>query len=143
MNGHILRVTHHGLPMEIISQARDWQGMEDESVRCSLRAHSKWSWLEDRDESAGPMEIAEGSRFWLSGRRGASPGGIRHLTGGSDSKESACNAGDPDLIPESGRSPGGGNGDPLQYSCLENPTDRGAWGATLHGITKSQTRLND
>ena len=138
-----MRVTHHGLPMETISQARDWQGMEDGSVRCSLRAHSQWSWLEDRDESAGPMEIAEGSRFWLSGRRGASPGGIRHLTGSSDSKESACNAGDPDLIPESGRSPGGGNGNPLQYSCLENPMERGAWGATLHGITKSQTRLSD
>jgi len=72
-------------------------------------------------------------------RRGASPGGIRHLTGGSDSKESACNAGDPDLIPEAGSSPGGGNGNPLQYSCLENPMDRGAWGAIFHGITKSQT----
>lgn len=47
--------------METISQARDWQGMEDGSVRCSLRAHSQWSWLEDRDESAGPMEIAEGT----------------------------------------------------------------------------------
>ena len=45
------------------------------------------------------------------------------------------------LIPMSGRSPGGGHGYPLQYSCLENPTDRGAWQATVHGGTKSQTRL--
>ena len=45
-------------------------------------------------------------------------------------------------IPGSGRSPGGGNGSPLQYSCLENPMDRGAWRATFHGITKSLTRLS-
>ena len=51
-------------------------------------------------------------------------------------KESACNAGDPGSIPGSGRSPGEGNGNPLQYSCLENPTNRGAWQATVHGITR-------
>ena len=63
--------------------------------------------------------------------------------GGSDSKQSACNAGDPGSIPGSGRSPGEGNGNPLQYSCLENPMDIGAWWATVHGVTKSQTRLSD
>ena len=52
----------------------------------------------------------------------------------SDSKESACNAGDPDLILGLGRSPGEWNGYPLQYSCLENPMDRGAWQATVHGV---------
>ena len=50
--------------------------------------------------------------------------------------ESACNAADPGLIPGSGRSPGEGNGNPLHYSCLENPMDRGAWRATVHGITR-------
>ena len=50
-------------------------------------------------------------------------------------KESACNAGDPRLIPGSGRSAGKGNGYPLQYSCLENSMDRGAWWATVHGVT--------
>ena len=50
-------------------------------------------------------------------------------------KESACNAGDPGLIPRLGRSPGEGNGNPLQYSCLENPTDREVWWATAHGVT--------
>ena len=55
------------------------------------------------------------------------------LPGGSDGKESACNVGDPGLIPGSGRSPGEGNGYPLQYSCLENPMDRGAWWATVMG----------
>ena len=59
------------------------------------------------------------------------------LTGGSEVKASACNAGDLGSIPGSGRSPGEGNGNPLQYSCLENPMDRGAWWATVHGVTKS------
>ena len=51
-------------------------------------------------------------------------------------KESACNAGDPGLIPGLGGSPGEGNGNPLQYSCLENPMDRGAWQATVYGVTR-------
>ena len=63
--------------------------------------------------------------------------------GGSDSKESACNAGNLGLIPRLGRSPGEGNGNPLQYSCLENSIDRGAWQATVHGAEKSWTRLSD
>ena len=57
-------------------------------------------------------------------------------------KESACNAGDPGSIPGSGRSPEG-NCNPLQYSCLENSMDRGAWKATVHGVTKSWIRLSD
>ena len=62
------------------------------------------------------------------------------LPGGSDSKESACNARDPGSIPGWGRSPGGGNGYPLQYSYLENPMNKGAWlWGTVHGVTKSQT----
>ena len=63
--------------------------------------------------------------------------------GGPDSEESACNEGDRGLIPGSGRSPGEGRGNPLQYSRLENPMDRGAWRATVHGVAKSQTRLSD
>ena len=59
------------------------------------------------------------------------------------SEESACNAGDADSIPGSGRSPGGGNGYPILYSCLGNPMVRGAWRATDHGVTKSWTRLSD
>ena len=57
--------------------------------------------------------------------------------GDSDHKESACNAGGLGLIPGSGRSPGEGNGYPLQYSCLENSMDRGAWRVTIHGVTKN------
>ena len=56
--------------------------------------------------------------------------------GGSDGKESACSTGDPGSIPGSGRSPGEGNGNPLQHTCLENPMNRGAWQATVHGVTR-------
>ena len=75
----------------------------------------------------GPLIRVEGFPWWLS------------------YKESACNAedaGDTGSIPGSGRAPGGGNGNLLQSSCLENPMDRGAWRAAVHGVAKSQTQLN-
>ena len=59
--------------------------------------------------------------------------------GGSDGKESACNAGDLGSVPGLGRSPGEENGNPLQYSCQENSMDRGAWRATVHGVSKCRT----
>ena len=62
--------------------------------------------------------------------------------GGSDGKESACNAGDQGLIPGLGRSPREGNGNPFQYSCLENSMDRGTWQATIHGVTMSRPQLS-
>ena len=62
---------------------------------------------------------------------------------GSDGKASACNAGELGSIPGSGISPREGNGNPLQYSCLESPMYGGAWGATVHGVAKSRTRLSD
>ena len=65
--------------------------------------------------------------------------GILYVVSGSDGKESACNTGDPDSIPGSGRSPGGGYGNPLQYFCQENPIDRRAWWVTIHRFAKSQT----
>ena len=68
---------------------------------------------------------------------------IYTFPGGSDGKESVCNAGDPGLIPGLGKTPGEGTGNPLQYSCLENAMDRGVWWATLHGVTNSRPRLSD
>ena len=62
---------------------------------------------------------------------------------GSNNKESACNVGDQGSIPRLGRSPEKGNGNPLQYSYLENSLDRGAWKAPVHGVTKSWTELSD
>ena len=63
--------------------------------------------------------------------------------GGSDGKESAYNTGDTGLVAGSGRSPGERNGNPLQYTCLENSMDGGVWWGSVHGVTKSWTRLSD
>ena len=68
---------------------------------------------------------------------------MKGFPGGSDSKAPVCSAGDLDSFPGLGRSPGEGNGSLLQYSHLENPMDRGAWWATVHGVAKSWTRLRD
>ena len=65
------------------------------------------------------------------------------IPGGLDGKASACNVGDLGSIPASGRSPGEGNSNPLQYSCLENSMDGGAWWAAVHGVAKSWTRLSN
>ena len=67
----------------------------------------------------------------------------QRFPGGSEGKESACNAGDSSSIPRLGRYPGEEDGNPLLYSCLENSMDKGAWRATVHGVTKSRTRLSD
>ena len=72
--------------------------------------------------------------------------GHRGLPQWLSGKESACNVGDTGdlgLISELGRSPGGGHGSPFQYSCWENPMNRGGWQATFHGVAKSQTQLRD
>ena len=68
---------------------------------------------------------------------------MTNLPGGSEVKTSACNAGDLGSIPGLGRSPGEGNGNPLQYSCLESPMDGGACWATVYGVAKSRTQLSD
>ena len=68
---------------------------------------------------------------------------IPHATGSSEVKVSACNVGDLGSVPGLGRSPGEGNGNPLQYSCLENPMDRGTWQAPVHRVAKSQTQLSN
>ena len=68
---------------------------------------------------------------------------MQGLPSGSEVKASVCNAGDLGSIPGSGRSPGEGNSNPLQYSGLENPMDGGAWRATVYRVAKSRTRLSD
>ena len=68
---------------------------------------------------------------------------LGHFPGGSDHKESACKAGHLGSIPGSGRFPGEGNGNQLQYFCLQNPMDRGAWRVIVHAVAKSHTCLND
>ena len=68
---------------------------------------------------------------------------LEGFPGGSDSKESACNAGDQGLIPGSGRSPREGDGDPLQYSCLENSMGRGDWHAVVRGVAERRMRVSN
>ena len=102
-------------------------------------ASPAWHGLLDTEEEE---VLGEGARP----RCGHFPGGfgwVAGFPGGSDGKGSACNGRDLGSIPESGRSPGGRIAYPLQYSCLENPTNRGAWRATVHWVAKSRTRLSD
>ena len=90
------------------------------------------------------LEEVESNMKWLACVSGLCPmeKGFPGLSG-QESARSAGAAGVSSLIPGPGRSPGGGNGNPLQYSWLESPTDRGAWRATVHGVADSQTRLRD
>ena len=85
--------------------------------------------------------------FWvkkLSSRRDRLPTPVfLGFPGGVDGKKFACNEGDLDWIPVLGKSNGGGHGNPLQYSCLENPMDRGVWQGIVHGVAKSWTQLSD
>ena len=88
-------------------------------------------WLGAKASGLPPICRMESETFLYSTRMG--------FPGGSDGKESACDARDLGSIPGLGRSPVEGHGNALQYSCLENPMDRGAWRATFHGVAKSQT----
>ena len=81
--------------------------------------------------------------FWFLPTKWKPVSAKRSFPGGSGGKESACNAGEPDSIPRSGRSLGEGNDNPLHYSCLENSMDRGAWWAMIHRVTKSWKWLSD
>ena len=88
----------------------------------------------------------ECTNSWMEGQRSEGSFPFPHLrapSGGSEVKAFACNVGDLGSIPTTGRSSGEGNGNPLQYSCLENPMDGGAWWATVHEVAKSWTRLSN
>ena len=86
-----------------------------------------------------PIQSSFGCRMQIS----SFESGYLGFPGGSVVKNLPANAGDAGLILDPGRCPGEGNDNPLQYSCLGNPMDRGAWQATVHGVTKSQTELGD
>ena len=89
-----------------------------------------------QDLSWGQLSLTAPQAFWIGGASKHRSG----FPGDSDGKESTCNSGNPGSIPGPGRSPGEGNSNPLQYSCLENPMD---WWATVHGASKSQTWLSN
>ena len=104
------------------------------------------SYLAPSRESEGlPWELRGKESACTAGDPSLIPGSPVFLSfpGGSDGKESVHNKGDLGSIPGLGRSPKGGHGHPLQYSCLQNPMDREAWRAIVHGVTKSRTPLSD
>ena len=102
-----------------------------------------WQTLEAPPAADTPLALLPHCTFPCEGKSGypipVEDSKFNPCPGGSDGKESACRTGDVGSIPGSGRSPGERNGYPFQYSCLENSMDRGAWWATVHGVTKSQT----
>ena len=128
---------------QILSNALDW-------FFCWLDRHQGGGELKAKVVMFGPCHVLINLRFLLRCKRLLSLFPLFNtyshaycFPGSSEGKESACNAVNPGSIPGSGRSPGEGNGNPLQYSCLENPMDGGAWWATVHGVAKSWTWLSD
>ena len=109
--------------------------MQNTCINCSLKGQET--------SSFGSLSYLKvGLKFIHIFRWSFSPGSL-DFPGGSDSKASAYNVGDLGLIPRLGRSPGEGNSNPLQDSCLENPMDGGSWYTTIHEVAKSWTRLSD
>ena len=115
-----------------------------------LHWHSPWiaqsggGVLSSEEQDSVQYMLTAGEQEAATCRRSASVylSLARGFLGGSDGEESAPSAGDLGSVPGLGRFPGKGNGNPLQFSCLENPMDRGAWWATVHGVSKSQTELS-
>ena len=108
----------------------------ESAVAVTMLQDDLQSWVKpDLEDLVNHTRVVRSHRRVLSRR----PGLPWWLSG----KESACNAGDSSSRSESGRSPGEGNGNPLRYSCLENPMDRGAWWVMVHGVAKSWTRLSN
>ena len=106
------------------------------AAACAWRIGEQRSWWRN---STQLLALRIWASFWCSNWHGTYLVPLSHrrgFPGGSDSKESACNAADPGSIPGSGRSPGEGHSNPLQYSCLENPMDKGVWQATVHGMER-------
>ena len=115
--------------------------MESKTIRTNPKFIATEWWLPEAGGDGGGEQIGLRESKVQASRYKISKAG--DVIGGSDGKESACIAGDPGSIPGSGRTSGEGHSNPIQCCCLENPMDRGAWRATVHGVTKSQTQLSD
>ena len=120
-----------------VQQRRRWLDSITDSMDMSLS--KLWVLVRDRESWYAAVHEVTKSWTWLSDCTEELHPLLETFPDVSEDKESACNAGDPGLIPELGRSPEEGNGYPLQYSCLENSMDRGAWWAMVRGIAESDT----
>ena len=125
--------------LDAMQETQVWSLDQEDSPEKWMATHSSiLAWKIPWTEEAGRLQSMGSQRV----RHNWATSTIYSLTvGNSNGKESAHNLGDLGLIPGSGRSPGGGHGNPLQDFCLENSMDRGAWWAIAHGVAKSQTRL--
>ena len=136
-------------PAPTSERTAEHQGSSPKNLSCP-RSVLLTKWVGSRDvEQPAPL-VGPEQLCWGGENSCPSPSGVPRslqppsvlswdFPGGSDGKESAYNAGDLGSIPGWGRSPGEGNGNPLQYSCPENPMDRGAWQATVHQVAQSRT----
>ena len=124
------------LGMRALTEHSGWQGKDQRlTYRTQVYFSGFFQWFLTMNRKVRMKTVIWriwGNLIWFWG-----------FPGGSDGEASACNAGDLGSIPGLGRSPGKGNGNPLQYSCLENSMDWGAWWATIHGVAKSQTQLSN
>ena len=135
-NGKVLWKPSLIISRAVCGQKKKKEREIDRDISCRINTHTQqWSsWNEQKLFSMKSAFTTQPSSLFCIYFVNAE---IMGFLGGSDSKESSCNAEDLDLIPKSGRSPEEGNGNPLQYSCLGNLMDRGAWWATVHGVAKS------
>ena len=124
---------HHRLNGHSLSKLQEMV-KDREAWRAAVHGITSWTWLSDWTTTSITSLLCalyHDEELNLT----------KYFPGGSEDKESACKVGDLGSIPGLGRSPGEESGNPLQYSCLENPMDRGAWRSAIHGVTKSRTQL--
>ena len=135
--GCTAEIKHNTVSQLEFNKIKRWNSSDTRHINICVDRFQPFSSASQRSEAESEMVKMENSKHKTF--KVEISNCLRGFPGGSDGKESACRAGDLGLIPGSGRFLGGGNGNPLQYSCLKNPMDRIAWWATIHGVAQSWT----
>ena len=135
--GCTAEIKHNTVSQLEFNKIKRWNSSDTRHINICVDLFQPFSSASQRSEAESEMVKMENSKNKTF--KVEISNCLRGFPGGSDGKESACRAGDLGLIPGSGRFLGGGNGNPLQYSCLKNPMDRRAWWATIHGVAQSWT----